>query len=62
VAQREIDRAVDAASTMLDRAEGMESVRLNNRFRAVTDALRPEDAASAREVVERIDTNLTVPI
>ena len=53
--------ANDAASTMLDRAEGMETARLSNRFRAVADALRPEDAASAREVVERIDTNLTVP-
>ena len=62
VAQRQIDRAVDAASTMLDRAVGMESVRLSNRFRTIADALRPEDAASAREVVERIDTNLSVPI
>ena len=62
VAQREIDRAAEAANTMLDRAEGMESVRLNNRFRAIADALRPQDAASAREVVERIDTNLSAPI
>ena len=62
VAQREIDRAAEAASTMLDHAEGMESARLSNRFRAVADTLRPEDAASAREVVERIDTNLSVPI
>jgi hypothetical protein len=62
VARREIDRAAEAASTMLDRAEGMESVRLSNRFRAIADALRPQDAASARAVVERIDTNLSVPI
>jgi hypothetical protein len=40
----------------------MESVRLNNRFRAIADALRPEDATSAREVVERIDANLSAPI
>lgn len=62
VARRDIDRAAHAASAMLDRAEGMESVRLNDRFRAIADALRPEDAASAREVVERIDTNLSVPL
>jgi hypothetical protein len=48
VARREIDRAPEAAYTMLDRAEGMESVRLSNRFRAIGDALRPHDAASAR--------------
>jgi tetratricopeptide (TPR) repeat protein len=62
VARREIDRAAGAASSMLDRAEGMESVRLNNRFRAIANALRPEDAECAREVVERIDTNLSVPL
>jgi hypothetical protein len=62
VARREIDRAAEAASTMVDRAEGMESVRLNNRFRAIADTLRPEDAACAREVVQRIDASLSVPI
>jgi tetratricopeptide (TPR) repeat protein len=62
VARREIDRAAEAASTMLDRAAGMESVRLNNRFRAIADTLRPEDAACARDVVGRIDSSLSVPI
>lgn len=62
IAQQQVDKAADAANTMLDLARGMESARLNSRFKAIADTLRPQDAASAREVVERIDTDLSVPI
>lgn len=62
VAQRDIDRAAEAANSMIDLAQGMESVRLSKRFGVIADTLRPQDSAAAREVVERIDASLSVPI
>jgi hypothetical protein len=62
VARREIDRAAEAANAMVDRAQGMESVRLNRRFGVIANTLRPQESAAARAVVERIDASLSVPI
>jgi hypothetical protein len=62
VAERDLDRAAEAATTMLDLARGMESVRLNDRFKAIADSLRPHQAQVTREVIERIDHAVTLPL
>lgn len=62
VAERDIDRAADATHTMLDLARGMESARLNDRFRAIADSLRPHDGRASQDVVERIDCTVALPL
>lgn len=62
VAQRDVDRAAEAAHAMLDIAQGMESARLNSRFRVIAEMLRAQDAISARAVVGQLDASLSVPL
>jgi hypothetical protein len=62
VAECDLDHAAETAHTMLDLARGMESVRLNSRFKAIADSLRDQPARPVREAVERIDYTLTLPL
>ncbi|PRY56018.1 helix-turn-helix protein [Glycomyces artemisiae] len=61
-AQGEIDEAADAATTMLDRAIGMESGRLHDRLTSVMRALRPYSAETAvASTLERAEVQLAEP-
>ncbi|GAB3994826.1 hypothetical protein GCM10029992_10430 [Glycomyces albus] len=60
--QGEIEGAADAATTMLDRAVGMESGRLHDRLASVTSALRPYAAQPVvASTLERAEVQLTEP-
>lgn len=63
IAGRELDHAAQAANTMLDQAQGMESRRLHGRFRAIRNNLAPfASSLAVRDVVERVDAALAVPM
>lgn len=60
--QGEIEEAADAASTMLDRAIGMESGRLHDRLTSVVAALRPYSAEpEVASTLERAEVQLAEP-
>ena len=60
---RQLDRAVESASAMLDQATGMESRRLFERFRQLRTTMWTHgDAPGLGEVVARIDDVLTIPL
>lgn len=62
-ARGELEQGADAASQMLDRAQGMESRRVRDRAMAVSDALTGRgDSIVAREVSERVQAQFAVPI
>lgn len=58
----EVDRTVDAANRMLDEATGMESHRLFLRFRQLRETMDPRRSGSLRDLVERLDTVLAIPL
>jgi transcriptional regulator with XRE-family HTH domain len=61
-AQGEIDRAADAAATMLDHAVGMESGRLHDRLNSVIKALLPYSAEpSVASTLEQAHVQLAEP-
>jgi hypothetical protein len=62
VAERDLDRAAEAATTMLTLARGMESARLNDRFRVLADTLRHHPAAATRTAVEQLDHATRLPL
>lgn len=60
---KDLDLAVDVGAKMLDRAWGMESQRIRSRLRTLrASMIRSSDYQPARELVERIDTVLAVPL
>lgn len=62
IAQGEIEEAADAATTMLDRAIGMESGRLHDRLTSVVSALRPYSAEpEVASTLERAEVQLAEP-
>lgn len=62
LAERHVDQAAHTAGVMVDLATGMESARVNDRIRVIGQALRPHDSREAREVVDRIDHALSLPL
>jgi hypothetical protein len=62
VAEGDLDHAAGTTATMLDLAKGMESARLNDRFRAIADGMRSYRSQVARDVVDRIDHVITLPL
>src|SRR5579875_3179268 len=62
-ARGETGASAGAALRMLDRARGMESRRIRDRVRDVTQAIRARgDSAAAREVAERARDQFAVPV
>lgn len=62
LAERDVDRAAHCAGALVDLATGMESARVNDRIRVIGESLRPHDSRDAREVVDRIDHALALPL
>jgi hypothetical protein len=61
--QGEADAAAGVAGQMLDSATGMESCRVHDRVVAVRDAITAvSDGASARELSERVEDVIGVPM
>ncbi|MGW0546775.1 tetratricopeptide repeat protein [Streptomyces altiplanensis] len=60
--QGRADRAVEIATEMAERAQGMESQRLRDRLRAVREHLVGSGCAGADEAAELIDGALRVPL
>jgi|HubBroStandDraft_1064217.scaffolds.fasta_scaffold02500_9 hypothetical protein len=61
--QGDADAAAGIAGQMLDRATGMESCRIQDRIIAVRDAVTAvSDGAAARELAERVEDILGVPM
>ncbi len=61
--QGDADGAAGIAGQMLDRAAGMESRRIQDRVIAVRDAITAvSDGAAARELSERVEDVLGVPM
>lgn len=61
--QGDADAAAGIAGQMLDKATGMESCRIQDRIAAVRDAVTAvSDGAAARQLSERVDDVLGVPI
>jgi hypothetical protein len=61
--QGDADSAADVAGQMLDRAAGMESCRIHDRVIAVRDAITAvSDGTAARELSERVDDVIGVPM
>ncbi|MDI2127955.1 transcriptional regulator [Yinghuangia seranimata] len=63
VACGDVDRAATTASAMLDALQGMESRRLHDHLRGVHRRLaRHADARPVRDVVDRVETVLAMPV
>jgi alpha-D-ribose 1-methylphosphonate 5-triphosphate synthase subunit PhnG len=61
--QGNADAAASIAGQMLDKAVGMESCRIQDRIAAVRDAVTAvSDGAAARQLSERVDDVLGVPM
>ena len=61
--QGDADAAANIAGQMLDKATGMESRRIQDRITAVRDAVTAaSDGAAARQLSERVDDILGVPM
>ena len=61
--QGDADAAADIAGQMLDKAAGMESCRIADRITAVRNAITAvSDGAAARQISERVDEVLGVPM
>ncbi|MGW7056269.1 tetratricopeptide repeat protein [Streptomyces sp. NPDC054887] len=60
--QGKADRAVEIATEMAQRAQGMESQRMRDRLRAVREHLVGSGCAGAEEAAELIDGALRVPL
>jgi alpha-D-ribose 1-methylphosphonate 5-triphosphate synthase subunit PhnG len=61
--QGKADAAADIAGQMLDRTTGMESCRIKDRIIAVRDAVTTvSDGTAARELAERVEDVLGVPM
>jgi hypothetical protein len=61
--QGDADGAADVAGQMIDRAAGMESCRIHDRVIAVRDAITAvSDGTAARELTERVDDVIGVPM
>ena len=61
--QGDAETAADIAGQMLDKAAGMESCRIADRITAVRDAITAvSDGAAARQISERVDEVLGVPM
>jgi hypothetical protein len=61
--QGDADAAASIAGQMLDKAVGMESRRIADRITAVRDAVTAtSDGAAARQLSERADDVLGVPM
>ena len=59
----EVEGAAGIAGQMLDRATGMESCRIQDRVIAVRDAVTAvSDGAAARELSERVEDVIGVPM
>ncbi|MFF0220885.1 transcriptional regulator [Streptomyces sp. NPDC004629] len=58
----EVDRAAGTAMQMLDTVAGMESHRLHDRLVGVRRNLATTRSGSTREVVDRIDETLRIPL
>lgn len=58
----DVDRAAESAVTMLDLMQGMESRRLNDRLTKVRRSLAATGSNAVRDVVDRIDGALDLPM
>ncbi|MGH3311091.1 MAG: hypothetical protein ACRDP3_10980 [Streptomyces sp.] len=58
----EVDRAAGSAQTMVEQMQGMESRRLNDRLTKVRRSLTATGSSAVRDVVDRIDGALDLPM
>lgn len=62
LAERDLDHAAATTTTMLTLASGMESARLNARFRVLADTLRHHPTAATRAAAEQLDHAVRLPL
>jgi hypothetical protein len=62
LAENDLDHAAATTTTMLALARGMESARLNDRFRVLADTLRHHPAAATRAAAEQLDHAIRLPL